>query len=623
MTPDELTSETTKPCLEVLRIQPSWVSRIDSVDTVSGAVRYRVTVRPERHELTIVMTVPPGAGGTPLLLQSPTWMPGDYAFNPYGRDVFEVQATDASSGSPLTSRRRGWQGYLVQRGSGAVVISYRAYCSSWEFSEACGIIGDRAGVLTGARYLFVGEYDGPCQVTYHLPEGWALHHPSGARTVGTCTWEYPSYLILLDTPVCMGSFDMVRSDVRGTAFYHVFIDGSIGKGTSRQDFIDQVDAVSARYHTMFGCFPFDDYTFVYGCNPKADWGLEHLTSTMVGLGPNVFTDTDGRATGVRTCAHELFHAWNVRRLRPAPLDQLDLVRGDFTDGLWLAEGFTRYYEFLTCTRTGVYSPQQFFSTIVNYYRHLEVLPAYHRVSAVDASLATYLNHGRKYPGRVNNCIDYYDKGMLIAFGADTVLRVDGFGITLDEAFAAFYARFVGRGAGYTSGDVRDFFDQIHPGLGVRLYREATEVAGLDIAGLLDRLGFRVESETVPYLGLVLANDTGPAIYGVLDTSPAGASGIAPDDVVTAVDGLSFDADALKWAIGHQQTVGLTVARGNQMLAYQITVEERTQIGRLTWIGDAQQADRIQSWLEHNFRPEPGQIFPLDFYSNFHGPETVI
>ncbi len=459
-------------------------------------VRYRVTVLPERHELAVTMTVPPDVGGTPLRLGSPTWVPGDYSFNPYGRDVFDVTATDAA-GSPVPVHRHGWQGYQMQRGSGAVTIRHRAYCSSWEFSEACGILGDRAGVLTGARYLFVGDYHGPCQVTYHLPEGWALHHPSGARQVEAFTWEYPSYLILLDTPVCMGGFDKLTSDVCGTPFHHVFIDEGVGAAVSRQDFVAQVDAAAARYHQMFESFPFEDYTFVYSCNPKAGWGLEHLTSTMVGLSANVFTDTDARATGVRVAAHELFHAWNVRRLRPAPLEHLDLVGGDFTEGLWLAEGFTRYYEFLTCTRTGVYSPQQFFSTIVNYYRHLEVLPGYHRISAVDSSLATYLNHGQKYPGRVNNCIDYYDKGMLIAFGADTVLRIEKPGTGLDEAFAAFYTRFAGRGAGYTCAEVRDFFDEIHPGLGSRVHREATEVAGLDVAGLLGRLGFRVEDETVP------------------------------------------------------------------------------------------------------------------------------
>ena len=167
-------------------------------------------------------------------------------------------------------------------------------------------------------------------------------------------------------------------------------------------------------------------------------------------------------------------------------------------------------------------------------------------------------------------------------------------------------------------DVRDFFDEIHPGLGSRVYREATEVAGLDIAGLLGRLGFRVDDEMVPYLGLVLTDDTGPAIYGVLDTSPAGASGIAPEDVLTAIDGLTFDRHALQWAIANQHTVQLSVARGNQTLSYQIPVEQRTQIGQLTWNGDDRQAGLIEAWLEQEFDPESGQDFPLDFYSNFHG-----
>ena len=244
-------------------------------------VRYRVTVLPQCHELAVTMTVPPGAGGTPLRLGSPTWVPGDYSFNPYGRDVFNVEATD-ESGAALAVQRAGWQGYVVERGSEQVVIRYRAYCAAWDVSDACGILGDHAGVVTGARYLFVDTYGGPCQVKYHLPEGWALHHPSGAREVAAFTWKYPSYLIMLDTPVCLGAFELVTEAVCGTAFHHVFLDHGLGEEVSRQGFVDQVNAVAGRYHTMFGSFPFDDYTFVYGCNSKADWGLEHLTSTMVG-----------------------------------------------------------------------------------------------------------------------------------------------------------------------------------------------------------------------------------------------------------------------------------------------------------------------------------------------------
>src|SRR5690606_24970521 len=139
------------------------------------------------------------------------------------------------------------------------------------------------------------------------------------------------------------------------------------------------------------------------------------------------------ATGIRVCAHELFHAWNVRRLRPAPLGQLahHLEDGSFTEGSWLAEGFTRYYELLLSARVGAYNPDPFFSAVAGYDHHLSAQPAYQRVSATDSSLATYLNHA-KYPGRVNNSIDYYDKGMLIAFALDVQLR--GRGQSLDSAF---------------------------------------------------------------------------------------------------------------------------------------------------------------------------------------------
>ena len=83
----------------------------------------------------------------------------------------------------------------------------------------------------------------------------------------------------------------------------------------------------------------------------------------------------------------MFHAWIVRRLRPAPLLQLQhhLDTGSFSEGVWLAEGFTRYYEFLACTVTGIYSPEAFLSNIVGYFGHLTQIPAYDRVSATSSA----------------------------------------------------------------------------------------------------------------------------------------------------------------------------------------------------------------------------------------------
>ncbi|MFN2586813.1 MAG: hypothetical protein ABR613_01665 [Actinomycetota bacterium] len=358
-------------------------------------------------------------------------------------------------------------------------------------------------------------------------------------------------------------------------------------------------------------------------NPNAQWGLEHLTSTMVGLGPDVFTNADQNATGVRVCAHELFHAWNVRRLRPAPLGDLDLTGGNFTEGLWVAEGFTRYYEFLSCTRAGVYTPAQFFSAVVNYYRHLEALPAYERVSPVDASLASFLNHDDKYPGRVNDAIDYYDAGMLIAFATDVLLRTETPLESLDTAFAAFYKEFAGRGAGYTPETLRDFFEQLHPGSGKLAYAAATAPGALPVVDALVRLGFEVHHGQVPTLGVVFLNDGAPTIYGVLDDSPAAAAGIASEDVIAAVDRRPFELPTLEWAVGHSRSVEIEVWRGNERLQRTVAPEPRDRIARLVWKGDGAQTALVARWLGQPFDLPPGTGVPLDFYENFHGVETVV
>jgi len=595
---------------------------------MSGSVSYRVAVAPAEHELRITTTITDADVDGVLRLESPTWVPGDYEFQTFGRDVFGVAARDAGTGAQLPVRRSGWQAYEIERATGSVEITYTAYCSSWDRSEACGILGDTNGVLTGARYLRVPAYDGEYEVNYELPPGWGIHHPSGAVQVADTAWRYPSYEILLDTPVCVGAFDRVSRQRNGTPFHYVFLDRAIGSESEEEHFVDQVDAVVQTFYEMFGLFPFEDYTFISSLNPNAEWGLEHLTSTMVGLGPDVFTDPDQHAVGVRVCAHELFHAWNVRRLRPAPLDDLDFERGSFTEGLWVAEGFTRYYEFLSCTRTGVYSPQQFFSAVVNYYRHLAALPAYRRVSPIAASLATFLNHDDKYPGRVNDAIDYYDAGMVIAFGIDATLRSQTDDASLDSAFSAFYDGFVGRGSGYTPEQLRDFLDGVHAGVGTQAYREASEAGAVSLVDRLQMLGFDVGVETVPYVGLVfldngVPDDGAPKIYGVLDTGPAARRGIAPEDVITAVNGYPFELEALLWAIEHEPVVRIDVVRGNQSRSYDIEVGQRDEIARLTWAGSDEQAQRITAWTRQQFTPAQGSQMPLDFYENFHGVETVV
>ena len=587
------------------------------------SVSYRVEVRPAQHELAIEMLIKNPVTHGYLVVETPTWVPGDYDFRPYARDLFEISARETITGTPLFVKQTGWQSYHIENATGLVTINYRASSCCNDFAEVCGIVDSEYAILLGARYLRLVGWDGPIEVSYQLPDRWGSHHASGAEELGLSEWRYPSYEYLLDTPVVFGVFQKLQRNVRGTDFYFLYVDQTLGQSGREGAFADAVVSVAIKIHEIFGAFPFPDYTFVLSTNPNATWGLEHLSSSMCGIGPEVFIDGVQFAFGVKVCAHELFHAWNVRRVRPAPLKQLDLRDGSFTQGLWLGEGFTRYYEFLLCTRAGFYTPEQFFSSIVNYYTHLSSSPAYSRVSAVNSSYASYLNHS-KYPGRCNNSIDYYDKGMLIAFGADASLRLLGAGLSLDTWFRSFCEKYVNSDIGYTVDDVASTFEIQHASLGNRIFREVTDVAGLQIELDLERIGFKVNKRSENYLGLMFNDSVGPKIYGVLDSSPAGESGIMPDDLITKVNGFPFNYKCLTWTARQTEPVTLEVCRGQRSLKFTINPELRETISHLTWEGSEIEAEMIRKWLCSDlFRPHAGHIVRIDFYENFHGVETVI
>lgn len=597
------------------------------------SVHYDVSIDPDRHEIVVEIRLQGAfARGESMLLETPTWVPGDYTFMQLARDIVSVSAIDETTQQPLEVRREGWQGFRVMAPTGDVRVRYRAYAFEPEFGEPSGILDSDYAVLMGARYLYTKGHLGPCTVTYGVPAKWGdrVHHPSGARHVGGFTWAYPSYEILLDTPVILGSFQVVERTLGDTPFFYVFVDQGLGYAAEVDRFVDDVSATAEFFGRMYGGFPFSDYTFVLSLNPQNDWGLEHLTSTLCGLGPDVFTDPDAFKVGVRVCAHELFHAWNVRRLRPDPLLQLQhqLDCGSFTEGLWVAEGFTRYYEFLSCATTGTYTVSEFFSNVVGYYEHLTIMPAYERVTAVDSSLATYLNHSPKYPGRNNNCIDYYDKGMLIAFELDARLRLGGDDDGLTGAFARFYKEFVewpigsSPDRGYTTDDVLQFFEAQQAGLGERLDGMVNHPGGLGTEALLGELGFEVVRTPERYLGLVFTDDS-LSLYGVLDDAAAGSSGLAPGDVVTAINGYQATRPGLKWVASRPEPVTLDVLRGHRVLRFVVSPGERMAISELRWRGDADALERLSRWFGRPVVLAPNERVPLDFYENFHGIETVV
>ncbi|NNL92697.1 MAG: FAD-dependent oxidoreductase [Saprospiraceae bacterium] len=609
------------------------------IDYIPPMVNYSVDIHPNKLEMTVTMEIPQKIldnSENEILIEIPTWVPGSYDFEPFGRDIFSVVATD-ENGNNLVVKRNGFNGYIIEGNGHGAIVNYQASCYEPDLGDVMGLVDSDYAVLMGTRYLFLKDYFGPCSVEYKTSRTeWKIHHPSGAKRVGASDkWIYPNYEILLDTPVTFGDFKIIVKKVKDVPFYFIFVDQGIGFDSKVDAFVDQVCLASEKIYDVFGLFPFTDYTFILSLNPQADWGLEHLTSNMSGLGPNVFVDDKMYATGIRVCAHELFHAWNVRRLRPAPLGQLrhHLCCGSFTEGLWMAEGFTRYYEFVISTRAKAYTPDQFFSAIAGYYQHLVQQPAYSRVSVTDSSLATYMNHSA-YPSGVNNSIDYYDKGMLIAFGLDARLRFseeESKYNSLDDAFKAFYLKYFGNGEtvpadyiGYSTQDAIEFFEDAQCGLGDIIDKQLNQPKNLDTVDQFKAMGFEVIWENTNYIGLYFMNDSAPTIFVVGDTSPAGTAGIAPKDIIQNINGFAYSNSGLKWAAAQTDSITLEVLRGHRKLTFKITPQPFKKMKKLIWKGSESQAKEISSWLNTDkFNPKKGDIFSLDFYDNFHGNLSLV
>src|SRR5512140_971569 len=298
---------------------------------MSSIASYRIRVLPEPHLLEVALSLR-GLPEGPVQLAAPTWVPGAYGFIKYARALYDVRATDGS-GKPLELVRDGWSGFSVQGAKGAVDVTYRATAFDREMGELCGLVDHEYAVLLATRYLHAPAHRGPCTVAYELPRGWKIHHPDGARRIDERTWEYPSYAALLDTPVVAGAFTAVSREVGGVPFHFVFVDKGYGFESELERFVDPLAAVARECGAIFGGFPFAHYTFIFTFDPEARWGLEHAGATTIGLSENALIDPEERAKGIRIAAHELFHAWNVCRLRPSPLGSADLVRGSFPDGL--------------------------------------------------------------------------------------------------------------------------------------------------------------------------------------------------------------------------------------------------------------------------------------------------
>jgi predicted metalloprotease with PDZ domain len=590
-------------------------------------VRYRIVPKdPDAHLFEVSCRVAdPDPQGQRFAL--PAWIPGSYMIREFARHVVSIRACAGGGTVPLEKRdKHTWRAAAGVRGEIEVCCEVYAF----DLSVRGAYLDRTQGFFNGTSVFLrpLGREERPCLVEILPPPGavgsdWqvATTLPRPARTRGAARpWGFglyraQSYDELIDHPVQLGRFALARFEAGGVP-HEVAISGRQDCDMDRlgRDLARICDQHIRLFEPRRRCPPFDRYLFLVNAVGEGYGGLEHRNSTALlcaraDLRPAAGGAADeGYRRFLGLCSHEYFHAWNVKRIRPAGFERPDLGRENYTRQLWMFEGFTSYYDDLALVRAGVIALPEYLDLLGKTISSVRRGSGRLRQSVAESSFDAWIKYYRQDENAPNAVVSYYAKGALVALALDLTLRTRAAVQTnLDELMRALWRSHGVSGTGVPDGAIRRVAEELS-GLDLRRFF-ARYVEGTDdppLERLLRRFGIRLEwaaESDVPWLGAkTVAEDAELRLANVFDGGPARAAGLAPGDRLVAIDGLRIAPGNLERLLARRKpgdTANLHAFRRDELMVFRVKLAQAPKtvckLGRPA-LQDAVARDLCRGWL---------------------------
>jgi predicted metalloprotease with PDZ domain len=380
----------------------------------------------ETAKTRVVIRLTGVKGEKTLRFQMPRWSPGDYHLMENGKFVQAVRVTKDGSGGTDDPN----QPQVRQLDPSTWEVS-NPNLSSFRFSYEVpnlppGFFSDNVTVREKyafyngpAIYMYVAEHKtDPATLHVHLPTGWTtayttldpLTTENGPSTTSRLDFTAPNYDTLVDSPLVAGDF--VKRDFTAAGKPHSVIFFDRHSGTDYDKFPPLLEKIATEESRLMGGPPYKRYAFFLDVEGGGG-GLEHLNSCRIG-----WSNSFPVQAMAGMAAHEFFHLWNVKRIRPEVLGPFDYIHPPQTHNLWFSEGVTSYYGDLSVKRAGLTNELRFYRGIAGSISELQGNPSRKKVSADESSYRVWeANNSDGYGG-----ISYYLKGELIGLCLDLKLR---------------------------------------------------------------------------------------------------------------------------------------------------------------------------------------------------------
>ena len=550
------------------------------VKIVPPDISYTVSMsKPWTHLLEVEMRLNWAQMPDKAELKMPVWTPGSYLIREYSRHVEDFTAKDAT-GNNLTwqkTSKNTWQ--IDTKGAKEIVARYNVYAN--ELTVRTNELNDRHAFFNNSALLMFPKDQLKAASTVKIvPFGnWKVATGLPKVEGQTNAFRAENFDVLYDSPFEVGNFVETTFNFRDVPHRVIFE----GEGNyDLQKTAKDIEKIVAQGVAIFGEIPYKDYLFIV--NLRGGGGLEHLNSTALQWNKFGFKPDSRYKSFLNLVAHEYFHLWNVKRIRPDALGPFDYENENYTRLLWVAEGATAYYESVLLRRAGLINDKEALSSKVSLIQALQARPGRFETSLEDASFDAWIKYYRTDENAINNQISYYDKGEVVNFLLDVEIRRSSGGAkSLDDVMRYLYAEFFKKNKNYTPEDyqkvsemmagksLNDFFSKY-----VRGRDEIDYNAILNGIGL--QLSTGASKREAAYLGANLAQ-TGErlTITSVPADTPAYQQGLNANDQIVAVDGNRASQTFLQTYLGEKRPgdkVKFTVFRFDEMRDIEITLGGR-------------------------------------------------
>lgn len=505
------------------------------------------------------------------------WTPGSYLVREFSKNIISVNAKSHKGNLPLEKiNKNTWR--VQMNGSSVAILEYDVY--AFEMSVRTSFLDSDHAMVNGASVFIypAGMIDQEMQVSIEPYHKWKNISTGLEKVQGeNFTYRAKNLDDLIDCPIEIGNHKIVPFKVSGIPHeYAIYGIGNYNTGK----IINDTKKVLNTTFDIFGDIPYDHYTFFLYNRDNGYGGLEHQNSCSMIRSRWKYEPRINYLGFIGLMAHEFFHTYNVKRIRPAELGPFDFENEVYTKLLWISEGITSYYDNQIPLRAGVINLKEYLEIVSKDIKSLESIPGRKVQTISEASFDSWVKLYRQNENSVNTTISYYLKGSLTGLALDLKIRdLTNGKRSLDDVYRKLWANYKKSEKGFTEDDFVNICEStVENNLNdIWIYVHTTDE--MDFYKILEPFGLKVErtysnieDSTASWFGFQV-NENKLSISKILDTGPAVHSGLNVNDELIALDGIRLTKEDYKnrmKSYPSEKPVNVLVSRDGILMKFNIS-----------------------------------------------------